>query len=166
MDTSQAVLPGAGITAINTQTGVETKTTANNVGIYSFPSLQPGVYNIVAVVDGFQKSTKTDVKLGMAAQIRLNFEMAVAGTATEVEVATTAESMILDAGSSTGNVMQEELVSELPLVSNDVMDLLNTMGGVVKAEDPIFAAHSQTFAGVSSGNINIQRDGVSVNEVR
>jgi hypothetical protein len=47
MDTSQAVLPGAGITAINTQTGVETKTTANNVGIYSFPSLQPGVYNIV-----------------------------------------------------------------------------------------------------------------------
>ena len=166
MDTSQAVLPGAGITAINTQTGVETKTTANNVGIYSFPSLQPGVYNIVTEADGFQKATKTDVKLGMAAQIRLNFEMAVAGTATEVEVATTAESMILDAGSSTGNVMQEELVSELPLVGNDVMDLLNTMGGVVKAEDPIFAAHSQTFAGVSSGNINIQRDGVSVNEVR
>ncbi len=166
MDTSQAVLPGASITAINTQTGVETKATANNAGIYSFPSLQTGVYNIVAKVDGFQTSTKTDVKLGVGAQIRLNFEMVVAGTATEVEVATTAESMILDAGSSTGTVMQEELVGELPLVGNNVMELLNTMGGVIKAEEPIFNASSQTFAGVSSSGINITRDGVSANEVR
>jgi hypothetical protein len=166
MDTSQAVLPGAGITAINTQTGVETKTTANNVGVYSFPSLQTGVYNIVAKVDGFQTATKTDVKLGVGAQVRLNFEMVVAGTATEVEVATTAENMILDAGSSTGTVMQEELVGELPLVGNNVMELLNTMGGVVKAEEPIFSASTQTFAGVSSSGINITRDGVSANEVR
>ena len=62
--------------------------------------------------------------------------------------------------------MQEELVSELPLVGNNVMELLNTMGGVVKAEEPIFSASTQTFAGVSSSGINITRDGVSANEVR
>lgn len=36
------------------------------------------------------------------------------------------------AGSASGQVQQ------LPLASNDVMDLINVMGGVVKVEDPIF----------------------------
>ena len=166
MDVSQAVLPGASVVAINTQTGVETSTAANNAGIYNFPSLQPGVYNVVATMDGFQKATKTDVRLGLAAQIRLNFELVVAGVETEVEVTTSAENLVLESGSSTGTVLAEESVTELPLVSNDVMDLINIMGGVVKAENPIFGNQNQTFAGVPGSNINIQRDGISVNEIR
>src|SRR5690606_21885934 len=43
---------------------------------------------------------------------------------------------------------------------------INIMGGVVRAEDPIFSNNQQTFAGVTAGNINIQRDGVTVNDVR
>jgi len=166
MDTSQAVLPGANITATNTQTGVVSKTVANNAGIYNFPSLQPGVYQVVAEMNGFQTANKTDVKLGLGSQVRLNFELVVAGVETEVEVFTSAENLMLESGSSTGTVLQQESVTELPLASNDVMDLINVMGGVVKAEDPIFQNNTQTFAGVAAGNINIQRDGITVNEVR
>ena len=165
-DASQAVLPGASITAINVDTGVETRTTANNSGVYNFPSLQPGVYNVTAETAGFQKAAKTDVKLGMGSQLRLNFDMVVAGSTEIVEVTGTAENMILEAGSSTGTVLQEEVLTQLPLISNDVMDLINVMGGVVKSEDPIFSNFQQTFAGVSAGNINVSRDGVSVSEVR
>jgi hypothetical protein len=165
-DTSQAVLPGSSITVTNTQTGIASKTAANNAGIYNFPSLQPGIYQVVAEMKGFQKATKTDVKLGMGSQIRLNFELAVSGVSTEVEVTTSVENLVLDAGSSTGTVLQQDSVTQLPLASNDVMDLINIMGGVVKAEDPIFSNYTQTFAGVQSGNINIQRDGITVNEVR
>jgi len=64
------------------------------------------------------------------------------------------------------NLLLEESLAQLPLASNDVMDLINIMGGVVKAEDPIFSDNTQTFAGVAAGNINIQRDGVTVSEVR
>ena len=165
-DTSQAVLPGANVTATNSQTGVVSKTVANNAGIYNFPSLQPGVYNVVAEMSGFQTANKTDVRLGMGSQVRLNFELVVAGVETEVEVFTSAENLMLEAGSSTGTVLQEDSVTQLPLASNDVMDLINVMGGVVKAEDPIFSNYTQTFAGVAAGNINIQRDGITVNEVR
>jgi hypothetical protein len=166
MDASQAVLPGAAVTAINTATGVETKTTTNNSGVYNFPSLQPGVYNVVAVISGFQTATKTDVRLGMGSQTRLNFDLVVAGTTTEVEVTTSVENVILDAGSSTGTVLQENAVIELPLVANDAMELINVMGGVVKSESPTFYGDQQTFAGVSGNNINISRDGISVNEIR
>ena len=53
MDTSRAVLPGAGILAVNEDTGVETRTTANNAGVYSFPSLQPGTYRVPRKQAGF-----------------------------------------------------------------------------------------------------------------
>jgi hypothetical protein len=166
MDVSQAVLPGVAITATNTSTGVATKATANASGNYNFPSLQPGVYQISAELKGFQKATKTNVNLGASAQIRLNFELVVAGVATEVEVTTSAENLVLEAGSSTGTILQSETLKELPMVNNDVLELINLMGGVVKAENPIFSNSEQTFAGVPGGNINLQRDGVTVSEVR
>jgi hypothetical protein len=165
-DSSGGVLPNTNITVVNADTGVESKATTNNVGIYNFPSLQPGTYRVIAQVSGFQTSTKTDVRLRVGSRLSLNFDMVVAGGSEEVEVTATAENMVLEAGASTGTVMQEELVAELPLVGNNVMELLNTMGGVIKAEEPIFSAATQTFAGVASGAINITRDGVSANEVR
>jgi hypothetical protein len=96
----------------------------------------------------------------------MNFDLDVAGITTTVEVTGVAESMLLETGSSTGTVMQEQLVSELPLVGNNVMELLNTMGGVIRAEEPIFGASTQSFAGVTAGAVNITRDGVPANEVR
>ena len=104
--------------------------------------------------------------LRAGAQQAMNLELTVAGISTTVEVTGVAESMLLDAGSSTGTVLQEQLVSELPLVSNDVMDIINIMGGVVQSENPIFSNYTQTFAGVSSGNTNVSRDGISVSEAR
>ena len=166
MDTSQAVLPNSSVTAINTATGISTSVVTNNAGNYNFPSLQPGIYKITAESKGFQTASKTDVKLQMGSQLRLNFDMQVSGGNTEIEVSTSAENLMLEAGSSTGTVLQTESVTQLPLASNDVMDLINVMGGVVKAENPIFGNSEQTFAGVSSGSINIQRDGITVNEVR
>ena len=166
LDTSRAVLPGANITAVNQDTGVETKTTTNNSGVYNFPSIQPGTYRVTAETGGFQRSTRTEVRLGSGSQIRLDFELAVAGTTTEVEVTSTVEHMVLESGSSTGTVMQQETVAELPLVSNDAIELIHVMGGVVRSEDSATWADRVTFAGVTGNNINIARDGISVNEIR
>ena len=168
VDASQAVLPGASMTAANIDTGVETRTTANNAGVYNFPSLQPGTYNVSAEAGGFQKSTITNVKLGIGSQIRLNFDLAVAGISTDVEVISSAESIILESGSSTGTVLQENAIIELPLVANDALELINVMGGVVASEAGNFAMGDNvtTFAGVTANNINISRDGISVNEIR
>jgi hypothetical protein len=149
-DTSQAVLPGSSITVTNTQTGIASKTAANNAGIYNFPSLQPGIYQVVAEMKGFQKATKTDVKLGMGSQIRLNFELAVSGVSTEVEVTTSVENLVLDAGSSTGTVLQQDSVTQLPLASNDVMDLINISAITLR----LSPAYSQ---GISIFSVTVSR---------
>ena len=78
---------------------------------------------------------------------------------------TNTESMILDAGASTGTVTQEKQVAQLPTVTNDVLDLINVMGGVVKADNPLGGGTDQTFAGGLAQN-NASRDEISVNEIR
>ena len=41
------------------------------------------------------------------------------------------------------------------------------MGGVVRNDaDSVFGNTTQTFGGVASNNVNVQRDGISVNDVR
>ena len=162
-DASQAVLPGAAVVATNTDTGVETKTTSNNSGVYNFPSLPPGSYNVTVEAPGFSRAVR-ELRLGLG-QSRLNFSMVVAGTVTEIAVTGAVESLILEAGSSTGTVMQQEMISEIPLVGTNIMEFINLMGGVVPNTD-YNNLGNQTFAGVAAQGVNVSRDGMTVNEVR
>ena len=166
MDTSRAILPGAEVTARNDGTGIESRATTNNAGVYNFPSLTPGTYTVTVEARGFQRVIRTEIRLGAGSQLNLPIEMAVAGTVTEVEVTGAVDSIILEAGSSTGTVMHEETIARLPLLANDALDMVNMMGGVVESSSPVFYAMNQTIAGVTANNINITRDGISVNEIR
>jgi len=165
-DASGAVLPGTTVTATNAGTGVKATATTNNAGIFNFASLPIGTYTVSAELPGFQTTKKTDVSLAVGAQLRINFELKVSGIATQVEVTSSAADMILESTSSTGTVMNDKTAKDLPLIGNDVMQLVNVMGGVVKSENTIFGNSNQSFAGVMANDINITRDGISVNDAR
>src|SRR5262249_39345946 len=77
-DAANALIPGVTVTATNTETGVVTTGVSNESGTYNIPSLLPGVYKVTAELPGFQTTTFTDVRLGNAAQVRLNFTLQVA----------------------------------------------------------------------------------------
>src|SRR5438094_2771741 len=85
-DASNALIPGVNITATNTDTGVVSTGLTNETGTYNIPSLLPGVYKVTAELAGFQTRTFTDVRLGNAGQVRLNFTLEVVGLNTTVEV--------------------------------------------------------------------------------
>ena len=165
-DSTGAVLPGTTVTATNNDTGVKATTTSNSAGIYNFASLAPGTYTVRSEIPGFRTLNKTDIKLGVGSRLRVNFEMEVSGIATQVEVTTSAADLLLESTATTGTVMNDKAAKDLPLIGNDVMQLVNVMGGVVKAENTIFGNSDQTFAGVKAGDINITRDGISVNDSR
>src|SRR5437667_3300132 len=122
-DATGAVLPGVEVTATNNATGVVSTALSNDAGAYNFASLLPGVYTISASLPSFQTQTYKDVQLGNAAQVRLNFALQVGQVATAVEVTATASQVLLESSSSVGNVLPEKQVMDLPLVSNNVLDL-------------------------------------------
>src|SRR6185295_12454364 len=68
-DPSGALIPGVEVTAKNTGTGVVATVLTNESGNYRFPSLQPGPYEVIASLSGFQTQTFR-VTLGTAQQIR------------------------------------------------------------------------------------------------
>jgi hypothetical protein len=165
-DASQSMMPGVTVTATNNETGVVSTTLTNSAGVYNFPSLQVGVYKLSAELSGFQTQMFTDVKLGNAAQLRLNFTLQIRELQQSVEVSVQAENLILESSSSAGVVLPEKKITELPVVNSNVLSLLKVMGGVSMTDSPIFGANDTQFAGVSAVNINVQRDGVTVNDVR
>ena len=166
-DASGGVLPGASVVVRNVDTGIETRATSNDRGIYNFPNLPVGTYELTADAAGFSRSTRSGIRLTVGATGRMDVSMAVAGTVTEIAVTGTVESVILEAGTSTGTVMSEDVIQSIPMVGNNVMDLINILGGVtMNTSDAVWGGLSQEFAGVNSRQVNITRDGMSMNELR
>src|SRR5258708_14411535 len=58
-DQSGAVAPNAAVTATNSKTNVARSTATNAAGIYSFPDLTPGTYEVKVTAAGFAHILKT-----------------------------------------------------------------------------------------------------------
>src|SRR4051812_30878034 len=67
-DTQNAIIPGVAVTIRNVATGLERATVTDAAGQYVAASLQPGHYEILAHLDGFQDQ-KREAELGVAQTI-------------------------------------------------------------------------------------------------
>jgi Ca-activated chloride channel homolog len=101
----------------------------------------------------------TDNAVGSLPQLNSSIEASA-------EVNMQSENLLLESSSSAGVVVPESRVTDLPMVNSNVFSLVKVMGGVTMTENPIFGAADTQFAGVSASNINVQRDGITVNDVR
>ncbi|HET9129892.1 MAG TPA: carboxypeptidase-like regulatory domain-containing protein, partial [Terriglobia bacterium] len=99
-DPSGAIVPGVTITATNNATGVTSTAISNEAGVYNISGLLPGVYKVSSSLTGFRPQTFTDVQVGNAAQIRLNFALTLGAGAQTVEVTIEAQNLITSSSSS------------------------------------------------------------------
>ena len=76
-DPSAALVPGASVTATNTATNVARPTETNAAGIYSFPGLTPGIYDVKVVAAGFSTAVRTAIELQVQQTARVDFTLAV-----------------------------------------------------------------------------------------
>src|SRR5258706_5296677 len=122
-DQSGAVAPNAAVTATNSRTNVARSTATNADGIYSFPDLTPGLYDVKVVATGFATIVKTNIELQVQQTARVDFALAVGQAAQTVEVSASATS--LDTESATvGTLIEEKRISELPLNGRNFLSLV------------------------------------------
>src|SRR5262245_23390367 len=155
-DSTGALIPGVTITATNTQTGIVTTVVTNETGAYNFASLQTGIYKVTAELPGFQTQTYSDVTLGVAQQVRLNFTLQVGTQAQSVEVNVAADTLIATTSSSVGSVLPEYKLRDLPLPTRNALDLVLTTAGT----------QGGSFAGSRTVAVNTVRDGIPVSDGR
>jgi hypothetical protein len=155
-DGSGALIPGAAITATNTETGIVATVSSNETGTYQFASLQPGAYKLNATAPGFRTHVYTGVTLGLSQQVRLNLSLQVGSVTETVEVTVKTESGLATSSSSVGAALFEYSLRDLPLAGGNVLDLVLTTPGTL----------GSSFAGGRISQVNTTRDGISVNDGR
>ena len=156
-DKTEAVIPGATVSAENVKTGIKTTTISNEAGVYSFPSLQPGTYQISAEKAGFKKLAVTDFSLEISARATLNLALEV-GEISEnsVNVNASVDTALALGTNSIGGVINGQKVQELPLPGRDALGLVLTQAGLV----------GSNFAGARIGTLNVTRNGINVMDQR
>jgi outer membrane receptor protein involved in Fe transport len=107
-DSSGAVLPGVTVEA-RTNTGVVLTTTTDTEGVYRFPSVSPGVYEISATLQGFSPKKQPEVSVGLGQIKKVDLALGLAGVAESVQVV--AESPLVDVRQSSRqtNISREQI---------------------------------------------------------
>jgi hypothetical protein len=166
-DQSGALIPGVTITLTKTDTGVVTTTLTNEAGVYNFQSVQPGSgYRVSAALPGFQTVTYTNLEMSIGGSVRQNFQLKVAAQATTVEVSVEGLQALTET-SSVGTVLPEQKLRNLPLVGNNVVDLLNILPGVrFNGTGAWMGDYANTVAGQSLDSLNVTLDGVPTRDER
>src|SRR5215813_6468668 len=98
-DPTKAVITGAKVAAISTDTNVRYEATSNGSGEYYLANLPPSAYRIEVEKSGFSKLVKPDVVLHVQDALRIDFEMKV-GSASET-VTVQAGAPVVNTGSAT-----------------------------------------------------------------
>ena len=129
-DPSGAVIPGANITLVEVQTGVQRVATSNGAGAYAFTSLTPGRYTLEASAMGFQPEKIAEFLLAVGQTGTYDFKMTVGSTTAVVTVE--AENQQLDVTSSNlGTELPTETINDLPTNGRNFTSLLSLTPGVV-----------------------------------
>src|SRR5262245_51255015 len=113
-DPSGAVLPGAEVTATQTDTGVARMTVSNETGAYVLPNLPLGPYKLEAALPGFRTFVQTGIVLQVNSNPVINVTLAVGQVSEQVEVQANA-ALVETRTSGVGQVMEQQRILELPL---------------------------------------------------
>ena len=103
-DPSKALIPGVTITAKNVDTGVIATQLTNESGIYNFPVLQPGTYEVSAELPGFKKSVQK-AELPYAGQVRVNFTLEIGQATRRCRRHVSTDSILRESSASVGDVL-------------------------------------------------------------
>ncbi len=129
-DPSGAVVPGATVTAANTETRAIRETVSDNQGRYQMPLLPAGTYEIDASKTGFRDAVRRGVQLLVNQSAAVDLTLQV-GEASQ-QVAVTADAPLVSTGTSdVSGVINQLQVRDLPLNGRSYDQLLTLNPGVV-----------------------------------
>src|SRR6476659_9497339 len=108
-DPSGAVLPGAGITATQTETGSVRNSVSNETGSYVLPNLPLGAYKLEVVLPGFRTFVRTGIVLQVNSNPVVNVTLEVGQRTELVEVQANA-ALVETRTSGVGQVMETQRI--------------------------------------------------------
>ena len=155
-DPQGAVVPGALVVALQTDTNIQSEAVTDRDGRFRFPYLKVGPYEVTVHLQGFSAPTRT-LMLTVGSAFDISVALTLGGV--DASVTVTGAATILEAARSqiAGTVSQEE-VKNLPMNGRNFLDLALLVPGV----SPTNTASTQLFAETSA----VPGQGLSVGSQR
>ena len=167
VDSSQAIVNGAAVVAVNIATGVSRNEVTNQDGIFVFPDLPIGSYQLQISGSGFQTQKRDGIVLLTGQTLDLHISLAVGSETQSVEV-TSAAPLIQTASSSIQTSVDQKQMQDLPLNGRNPLQLtiltpgtaLTTTGTEAGQQDNV----GLTVNGLRATQNNFQLDGAIYND--
>ncbi|HEY6337237.1 MAG TPA: TonB-dependent receptor [Candidatus Sulfotelmatobacter sp.] len=157
-DPSGAALTGAEVTVTDVNTNISHHFTTTAVGDYVFVDIFPGTYRVKVEAKGFKTAISGGLVLEVDQTLRQNFTLELGQVKDEVTV--TADSqMVQTDNTTTGGVLDQKTIEELPSGGRDFNNLIGLSAGAAN-----FSGGSQTFFALHGLNQSFTE--VSVNGAR
>ena len=131
-DPSGAVITGAHVTAIQTQTGIRTETVTDSKGFYSFPTLAIGTYDVEVHASGFKALRQTGIVIDANSAVQADVTLELGTASAVIEVRGNAV-QVETQSTQMGEVITGTQMTTVPLNGRAYTDLLSLQPGVVPA---------------------------------
>jgi hypothetical protein len=156
-DPQGAIVSGATVTLINSETRVETRTTSNDQGEFVFPSVPPGRYSLGVEATNFKKALATDlvVEVGVTSRTTVVLEV---GSVTEQVTITATQDIVNSSSPTLTSVINTRQVQDLPLPTRNPLDLAGLQPGVaVTGTDN----RGSSISGLRQTSVHLTQDGIN-----
>ncbi|MBN8729082.1 MAG: TonB-dependent receptor [Acidobacteria bacterium] len=128
-DTSGAIVPGAKVSARNTDTSFLYESTTTSEGAYYLPNLRSGPYELRVEASGFKSVLRSGVVLRVSESPRIDIQLEIGNVSESIKVEGTPPLLETETAGS-GQVLDGEVVEKLPVMQKFVHRVLLYMPGM------------------------------------
>lgn len=153
----------ASISVTSQETGFRRLTSTFDSGSYSVSSLQPGLYKIIVRKQGFPTLVRLGVKLDVAQNARVDFELRLDSLHETITVESSPPLAPNTEDASVGTLVGREWIDKLPVNGRGLLNLLEMAPGSVVTPATRGEAGQFTVNGQRPNTHYFSVDGVSVN---
>jgi len=157
-DPSGAVVVNATVTLTDVGKGIDRQTKSDASGRYLFRALPPALYELSIDAMGFEIEIVPSITVNVSENATSNVVLRVGQSTETITVQAGATEGVQSEDASNGQVVDRDLVANLPLIGRAVFDLAFLAPGVSPPEGGNFTPGSASNNFVSQGSRNGQAD--------
>jgi len=162
-DPSGALVQGARVAAVSSDTGFRRETTTSAAGTYQLTGLAVGTYAVTISREGFKAVQLKQVELAVGQPRTIDAKLQVGSATESVEVTATLETLNRTSA-EVGGLIEAEQIKEIPVSGRNWASLMLLAPGAVNASDG--SQRNIRFNGHSIDDANYTFDGIDNNGVQ
>jgi Carboxypeptidase regulatory-like domain/TonB dependent receptor len=171
-DQTDAAIDGVTVMVVNAATGAKQTTKTDAQGMYSFPVLSVGQYELDVAADGFRPYRRTGLAVDVNSALVVDVALQVAERNESVTVTEASDAVQVEkADTQMGQTINEKRITEVPLNGRSYTDLLAIQAGVNPATTNVNTSSGgaggfgsiDPSGGLNPGNFSINGERESAN---